>query len=179
MKLIIFGPPGSGKGTIATLLKNSLKLQHLSTGEIFREELKRKTRLGKEAHDKYWKQGKLVPDKIVINIVKNKLKKIKDNFILDGFPRTKNQAKELDNFSPIDQVIVLDVPYHVLKTRLLRRAKLEGREDDNEETIKERFKVYRQESEPLLKHYKNKILLVDADHTPEETYNFIFNELTQ
>ncbi len=167
MKLIIFGPPGSGKGTQAKLLAKDLNLKHISTGEIFREEYKNKTKLGLEAYEKYWGKGNLVPDDITINILKNKLKNIKDGFILDGFPRTIKQAEELDKFCNIDKVIVLDVPYHTLKARLLKRAKIEGRSDDTLEIIKKRFKSYRELTAPLLKYYKNKIILADGDNKAE------------
>ena len=167
MKIIIFGPPGSGKGTQAKLLVKDLKLKHISTGEIFRDELKRKTKLGVIAYEKYWGKGNLVPDDITINILKNALKNIKDGFVLDGFPRTIEQAKTLDKICKIDYVIVLDVPFHTLKNRLLNRAKIEGRKDDNTETIKQRFKAYREQTFPLLSYYKEKIILVDADRSPE------------
>ena len=116
MKLIIFGPPGSGKGTQSKLLAKELKLKHISTGEIFRDELKRKTKLGIEVHEKYWGKGKLVPDNVTMKIIKNKIKNIKVGFIADGFPRTISQAKELDKFCKIDYVIVLDVPFHTLNS---------------------------------------------------------------
>ena len=91
----------------------------------------------------------------------------KNNFITDGYPRRVREAEFLDSIRKIDKVIFLDVPFHVLKTRLLKRAKIEGRDDDNIDTIKHRFKVYREETQPVLKYYKNKILLIDGDNTPE------------
>ena len=168
MKLIIFGAPGAGKGTQAKILAERLKLRHISTGEIFREELKNKTKLGIKAYENYWGKGVLVPDDVTIKILKNAIKNIKDGFILDGFPRTIEQAKALDKITKIDSVIVLDVPYHTLKSRLLKRAEIEGRSDDTPETIEKRFKVYREQTAPLVKHYKDKIILIEGDRNPEE-----------
>ena len=165
MKLIILGAPGSGKGTQAKLLAKDLKLKHISTGDLFREEYKKETKLGIEAH-KYWGKGNLVPEDITKDLILKNLPK--NNYLLDGYPRTIYQAKFLDeNFTP-DFIIVLDVPFHTLKFRLLRRAKIEGRSDDTEEIIKERFKVYRKQTSPLLKYYKDKIILVDGDRKIEE-----------
>lgn len=168
MKLIIFGAPGAGKGTQAKILAKDLNLKHISTGEIFREEYKNKTKLGLEAYEKYWGKGNLVPDDITTKLVENTLKVVKDDFILDGFPRTIKQAEELSKICKINHVLVLDVPFHILKSRLLNRAKIEGRSDDTPETIKNRFKVYREQTAPLLKYYKDKIILIDGDNKAED-----------
>lgn len=167
MKLIIFGPPGSGKGTQSKLLAKELKLKHISTGEIFRNELKNETKLGIQAYEKYWGKGSLVPDDITMQIVKETIKDV-ESFVADGFPRTIKQAQELDKFCKIDKVIVLDVPFHILKSRLLNRAKTEGRSDDNPRVIEHRFKAYRELTAPLLKYYKDKMVLVDGDRSVEE-----------
>lgn len=166
MKLIIFGPPGSGKGTQAKLLCKDFKVKHISTGEIFRYEYNKKTKLGIEAHDKYWEKGNLCPDEITNKIIIKNLPK--DNYLLDGYPRTIEQGKFLDKYNKPNFVIVLDVPYHILKARLLNRAKIEGRSDDNLETIKERFKVHRKQTQQLLNYYKDRIILINGDRKIEE-----------
>jgi len=163
MKLIIFGPPGSGKSTIAKMFR----LVYISSGKIFRYELKQKTKLGIEAYKKYWGKGNLVPDNITLKIITKVIKRARNNFIIDGFPRTIKQAQELTKVCDIDYVIVLEVPYNFLKERLLKRAKIEGRRDDTPETIKQRFKVYKKQTEPVLKYYKDKIIKINANRKPK------------
>lgn len=165
MKLIIFGSPGAGKGTQGKILAKDLELKHISTGELFRHEYEKKTKLGLQAY-KYLSVGNLCPDKITNKLVINNLPN--NNYILDGYPRTLFQAKILDKYNKPNFVIVLDVPFHILKARLLKRASIEGRADDTAETIKERFKVYRNQTQPLLKYYKDRIILVDGDRKVEE-----------
>ncbi len=160
MKLLIFGPPGSGKGTQAQLLSKDFKLEHISS-DILREEIKKGTLLGKKIQS-YMQKGDLVPDDLMISLVKNNLSK--NNFILDGFPRTLKEAKFLDKYNKPDNVIVLDVPFHTLKSRLLKR----NRNDDTPELIKHRFKVYSEQTAPILKFYKDRIILVDGDRKVEE-----------
>jgi len=119
MKLIIFGPPGSGKGTYSAKLKEKYGLEKVSTGDIFREEIKKGTKLGK-AIEHFLKEGKLVPDEIVIEVVENKLKHL-DNFILDGYPRTVEQAKALDKITRIDAVIRINAAKEVLVEKISAR----------------------------------------------------------
>lgn len=176
MKIIIFGPPGAGKGTQAKILAEKLKLEYISTGDIFREEIKNKTKIGLQIKD-IIARGDYVSDELTLEVLKKNIKKFEDNFILDGFPRTSNQARALDNIIKIDKVIVLDVPYHLIKSRLLRRSGIEGREDDTEETIKNRFKTYREKTGPLLKYYENKLILVDGDQPIEEIQRFLIEKL--
>lgn len=165
MRLIILGPPGSGKGTQAKILSEELRLKHLSSGDLLRKEVSKKTVLGNKIK-KYLDKGNLIPDKLMDGFIKRILPK--DNFLIDGYPRRLKEAEFLDSISNIDKIIFLDVPFHTIKSRLLKRAKIEGRSDDTPETIKHRFKVYREETQPLLKYYKNKIVLVDGDRTPED-----------
>jgi adenylate kinase len=119
MKLIIFGPPGSGKGTYSAKLKEKYGLEKVSTGDIFREEIKKGTKLGK-AIEHFLKEGKLVPDEIVIEVVENKLKHL-DNFILDGYPRTVEQAKALDKITRIDAIIRINAAKEVLVEKISAR----------------------------------------------------------
>jgi adenylate kinase len=114
MNLMIFGPPGSGKGTYASRLEPILKIKRIATGDIFRDEMKKKSELGKKAKE-YYDKGDLVPDKIVTDMLKKKLEEIgKRNFILDGYPRTVEQAKALDKFVKIDAIITIIAPEEIL-----------------------------------------------------------------
>ncbi|MBS3167927.1 nucleoside monophosphate kinase [Candidatus Woesearchaeota archaeon] len=174
MKLIIFGPPGSGKGTQAKIISEKLNLKHISTGQIFREYFKNNNSFeayNKEDYDK----GVLAPDRVINSLIKNLLPK--NNYLLDGYPRTLKQAEFFDSISNIDKVIALDVPFHTLKLRLLKRAELEGRTDDNEEVIKNRYKIYREQTEVLLKHYKEKVILIEGDRKVDEISKDIFEIL--
>jgi len=160
MNIIIFGPPGAGKGTQAEKLIEHYNLPHLSTGNIFRENIKNETLLGKKVKS-IMDDGKLVPDETVVELVADELKKEKynDGVILDGFPRTVTQAKALDAFfeennKKVDAFLTLDVPERELVKRILNRG--EGRSDDTPEKIKTRLKVYREETEPVLNYYEVK-----------------------
>jgi adenylate kinase len=119
MKLIIFGPPGSGKGTYSSRLKEIFGLEKISTGDIFREEIKKGSEIGKKA-EKYLKKGKLVPDKIVIEIVKKRIENL-ENFILDGFPRTLKQAKALSKIAKIDAIIKINAHDEILIEKISGR----------------------------------------------------------
>lgn len=148
LNIVIFGPPGAGKGTQSQLIIEKYKLMHLSTGDILRNEMANKTPLGTEAK-KLIEKGELVPDDIVIKMVNNKL----DNnpglkgFIFDGFPRTVEQAEALDRLleeknTSISVMISLEVDEDELVKRLIKRCEQEGRTDDNIEVIRNRIKVY-------------------------------------
>ncbi|MBR9683844.1 nucleoside monophosphate kinase [Candidatus Woesearchaeota archaeon] len=200
MKLIIVGPPGSGKGTIAKRLIPDFKLTHISPGEMLREEVSKKTSLGEEIN-KYISQGQLVPDNVVSDMVKLKIRGHPD-FVLDGFPRTVEQAQILDKFTKIDLVLSLDVSEKISVERLSGRrvcskcetpfhikfmmpkkpgvcdkcgGKLVQRSDEKPAIVKERFKIYHQQSLPVVKHYQKKKILqiVDASGAPEEVYDNI------
>lgn len=154
--LIFLGPPGSGKGTQAQILAQSLKIPHISTGEILREAIAQKTELGQKAQS-YMEQGDLVPDQLLCDLIQERLHQAdaQQGWILDGFPRTVAQAsflgellQEMVRFSPY--IINLDVPESVLIQRLLGR----GRQDDNETTIRHRLEVYHQQTKPLLDYYQ-------------------------
>lgn len=156
-RLIIFGPPGAGKGTQAKLIAEKLGIGHLSTGEALRNEIKSGSELGKKVQE-IMNKGHLVSDEIVIEIVRGALKRAEKGFILDGFPRTLGQAEVLEGiFREMKifgiKVINLEVDEEELIKRLLNRAKLEGRADDNEQTIRNRMNVYNRETKPILDFY--------------------------
>lgn len=157
--IILFGPPGSGKGTQSELLINNFGLTHISTGDLLRSEIEEGTKLGIEAK-KYMDDGQLVPDEVVIGMIEALVRKHKTSkgFIFDGFPRTTAQATALDAFlstnnMPIDVLVSLDVPEEELKTRLIERGKVSGRSDDNEEVISQRIQEYLNKTKAVEEHY--------------------------
>lgn len=170
MKIIILGPPGTGKGTQAKIIAKEFGLKHISTGEIFRTEFEKKSKLGLEAQ-RYWGAGNLVPDDVTINLMKKNIPK--DNFILDGFPRNSKQARELDKIVKVDFVLDIESDKNIIIKRLLGRARIEGRKDDTPEVIENRFKVYEKETKPLLKFYKNVIIKINGNGSPEEIFKNI------
>lgn len=158
MRIIIFGPPGAGKGTQAKLIKDEYDIPHLSTGEIFRTAIKNETDLGKKV-TAILDAGELVPDETVVALVEEELEKSRynDGYILDGFPRTVAQAKAYDELleqkgEELDAFLMLKVPEEELVKRILSRG--EGRSDDTEEGVKNRLQVYWKETQPVLDHYK-------------------------
>ena len=188
MKIIFLGAPGSGKGTHATRIKTELGVPHISTGDIFRENIKGGTPLGVLAKS-YIDKGALVPDEVVIKIVEDRLSRedCKNGFILDGFPRTIYQAEALKKIASIDVVVNLVVDDEAIVKRVAGRrmcrcgetynvaflngsnvcAKCGGelyqRDDDKEETVKSRLEVYHKETAPLIDYYRKEGLLKDVD----------------
>ena len=156
--IVIFGPPGAGKGTQANLLTKNKGLVHISTGALLRTEIKNKTEIGKKI-EKLLDAGHFAPDEMMIKIIKQFLDKhAGSNIILDGFPRTLPQAKELYKIQKDLEVINLVAHEEELEKRLLLRAKIENRKDDTAEVIKERFRVYESQTKPVLDFFKrNKI----------------------
>ncbi|GAA0891501.1 adenylate kinase [Fulvivirga kasyanovii] len=162
LNIVLFGPPGAGKGTQSEKLISKYNLEHISTGDLFRKHLNEGTELGKSAQ-KYMDDGFLVPDEVVIGMVDDKIQSSTgaNGFIFDGFPRTINQAEALDKLlnskgNPISGMISLEVPFEELKKRLLERGKISGRVDDqNEEKIDNRIQVYLKETLPVSQYYKN------------------------
>jgi len=157
--IVLFGPPGAGKGTQADVLKEKYHLIHISTGDVFRYNIKNETELGKLAKS-FMDQGDLVPDEVTINMLKAEVDKNEDanGFIFDGFPRTESQAKALDTFlqekgETINGMVALEVPEDLLVARLLKRGETSGRPDDQDETkIRNRFNEYETKT-AILKHY--------------------------
>lgn len=205
MKLILLGAPGSGKGTMAQKLTAALDIPQISTGDIFRKNLKEETPLGLQVKS-IMASGALVPDEITIEIVKNRLAEddCQKGYILDGFPRSIAQAKALDDFQQVDYAVNLDVDKEVVVKRLSGRrfcpdcsgtyhvsalsdetvcphcgGKLIIRADDAEETVRERQRVYESTTLPLLEYYdkQGKLLTVDGNGTVEEVYDRILAAL--
>ena len=197
-RVVLLGPPGAGKGTQATGIAEKYNIPHISTGDIFRANVKEGTPLGKKAKE-YMDAGLLVPDELVCDLVEDRVTKddCSNGFLLDGFPRTIFQAEHFDNFlkangMEIDSVIDIEVPEEVLMSRMLGRRvcrkcgkpyhivnmppKVEGvcdvcggevyqRADDTEETVKNRFKVYDEQTSPLIEYYTNTGKLAPIDGT--------------
>ncbi len=165
INLILFGPPGSGKGTQAKKLAEKYKLIHISTGDLFRYEMGNDTPLGLKAKE-FIAAGNLVPDSITVGMLENKLNKHLDSagFILDGFPRTIAQCEALDKIfadknMSISKLVALEVGEEELIKRLLERGKTSGRKDDSDESIIEnRIKVYHEETSPVFNYYDNQKL---------------------
>ncbi|APG66442.1 adenylate kinase [Tenacibaculum todarodis] len=159
--IVLFGPPGAGKGTQATVLKDTYNLIHISTGDVFRYNIKNKTELGLLAK-KYMDEGDLVPDEVTINMLKAEVEKNADanGFIFDGFPRTEDQAVALDAFlaekgERINGMVALEVPEDLLVERLLERGKTSGRTDDTDESkIRNRFNEYNTKTAVLKDFYE-------------------------
>lgn len=191
MNLIIFGPPGAGKGTYASKLAAELGIVNIATGDIFRDEIKRNTALGKRV-SVFLKRGILVPDEIVNKVLEGRIGQSdsQNGFILDGYPRTIEQAQVLEKIVKIDGIIRLIVPERVIVERLSNRRicrncgaiynvkylrpKIEGacdrcagelylREDDRPEVIKERLRVYERQTQPLLEYYTDKIPVLNIE----------------
>jgi adenylate kinase len=197
MRIILLGAPGSGKGTLAGQIQSKYGFEHVSTGDILRENIKNQTPLGMLAKPLLDK-GQFVPDEIMIQLINQKLTQLGNNFILDGFPRTVAQAEALAQITTIDKVVFLSLPFDVILNRLTKRRQctnpdcraiynlesynkqtcahcqspLYQRDDDKEEVIKKRFEVYQEQTEPLIQYYKDKNLLltIDTSGSPEKSF---------
>jgi len=204
LKIVFFGPPASGKGTQAELLAKKFRLPLISTGNIFRWHIKKKTFLGKKL-EKLINQGKFVPDRIVNKIVASELKKIKKGFILDGFPRNLSQAKELAKISPPDLVIEIMVSssevirrisgrrvcecgetYHLIYNPPKREGicdscgkKLFQREDDKKKNVLKRLKIYYSETKPLEDFYQkqNKLIKINGEQSIDKVHQEILKKI--
>ena len=181
MLLVFIGPPGAGKGTQSKRLLDYLHIGHLSTGDLLREAKVAGTSLGRLAAE-YMDHGRLAPDQLVLQLVAEKLNQpqFKPGCMFDGFPRTLAQARSLDEMlaqrgTPLDMALELRADYDELISRMLKRAAVEGRADDNPQTIAHRMEVYRQQTSPLLDYYRFKGVLsvIDGMGTPDEVFSRI------
>jgi adenylate kinase len=191
MKLVIFGPPSAGKGTQAQRLSHQYGIPQVSTGDLLRKAVADKTPLGLKVKS-YLDQGKLGPDNLIVQLIKERVSKpdCKNGYLLDGFPRTMGQAKELEKMTDIDLVLNIVVDFEVLVERAVGRrtcpkcsavyhvefnppmnegicekcgSQLIQRDDDKEDTVRNRLKVYQEQTEPLIDYYRRKGKLVDIE----------------
>ncbi|MBQ7831940.1 MAG: adenylate kinase [Clostridia bacterium] len=205
MNIILLGAPGAGKGTEASKIVDTYKLPHISTGDIFRENIKNQTPIGLLAKS-YIDKGLLVPDEVTCKIVEERISRedCKNGYMLDGFPRTIAQAEALDKITKIDLVINIDVDFSLLLDRLCGRrvckdcgetyhlkrlngetkcarcgGELYQRKDDNPETVQSRLSVYNDQTAPLIEYYTNKgvIFNVDGSTTPEAVHELVSAKL--
>ena len=186
LNIVIFGAPGSGKGTQSARLIDAYGLYHISTGELLRDHIKRGTELGVTA-DQFISKGQLIPDDLMIRILDDVLENeaaAKKGVVFDGFPRTIPQADALEKLlakrgSQLDAVIGLDVPEDELVNRMLARGKETGRADDNIDTIKNRLDVYHNQTLPLRKYYeeKGKYIAVNGTGIVDEIFANISRQL--
>jgi len=168
-RFLLLGPPGAGKGTQAALLIEKMAVPQISTGDMLREAVAEGTEIGLIAKT-CMDRGELVSDEIVIGVARERLAKddASRGFILDGFPRTAAQAAALDEMlgelgQKLELCVAIAVDEEALVQRLLKRAEIEGRADDNEETIRNRMRVYREQTEPLLDYYRGKGILAEVE----------------
>lgn len=209
MRLLFFGPPGAGKGTQAKKVAKEFDVVHISTGDILRDAVSKGTELGKKAKA-IMDRGELVSDEIMNSLVKEKLEEL-DSFILDGYPRTLDQAKFLDQATKelkkeIDAAILIDVTEEEIVKRISNRrvcpncgkvynlitlkpkedekcdvcgTKLIQRDDDKEDVVRERYKVYKKNTEPVIEYYRknNKIITIDGAQDVEDVTKELFNIL--
>lgn len=169
MRLVLMGPPGAGKGTQADAIADRIGIPHISTGDIFRANVKAGTDLGREAK-RFMDAGEYVPDSVTNAMVAGRLAEpdAAPGFLLDGYPRTLDQVGELDRIldslgTHLDRVVEITVDTDEVVGRLLRRAQIEGRADDTEDVIRRRMEVYSEETEPLVHVYADRGILVRVD----------------
>ncbi len=169
MNVILLGPPGSGKGTQGAILARRISVPRISTGDLLRSAVERGTSLGQQARS-YMDQGLLVPDEVIIGLIEEVLgsREATVGIVMDGFPRTVAQAEAVDRTLAdrgrvVDHVVNIVVPEHELVRRMVGRAREQGRSDDTEETIRQRLKVYEEQTVPLVQYYEARDLVRTVD----------------
>lgn len=186
-RFLLIGPPGAGKGTQAALLSQAYSIPAISTGDIFRANVKAETELGKLAKS-FMDKGEYVPDSVTNDLVRDRLAQpdVSRGFLLDGYPRTKDQVLELDEIlashqSQLDAVILLAADSDELVRRLLNRAQEQGRTDDTEDVIRHRQEVYLAQTQPLIEIYESRkiVIAIDAFGQVAEVTERILNALTK
>lgn len=177
--IIIFGPPGTGKGTMSKKLSEEFGLRHISTGDIIRKNQEEKTKIGLLA-DRIVNGGGLLPDDVVNEMIKQEIidDKKSSGFIFDGFPRTTGQAKMLDQFlnkrgTPVTAVIHLDIPKWVAQNRIIDRGKTSLRKDDTIEAFPTRWNAYTSDTVPAIEYFSGRgyVSIVDSEKSIDEVYN--------
>ena len=183
MRIVLFGPPGAGKGTQGVRLAEKLNIPHLATGDMLRSEVTAGSELGQKAR-KYMDRGDLVPDAVIIGMIRSHLTD-GDGMVLDGFPRTLAQAQALDSAMeeaglPLDRSIFFNVGQDELVKRLVNRSTEQGRSDDTPETVSRRMDVYREQTAPVLGYYRSsgRIIEIDGTGSPDEVFNRLFSAVT-
>lgn len=185
MKVLLIGPPGSGKGTQGSRLAQRLGIEHLAMGDMLRAEVDEGTELGQQAEE-LMKRGDLVPDSLILKLVMPRVEAAAaaSGYLLDGFPRSVEQAVEARKLAEKldaapDAAIYLDVPREELMRRILARAETEGRSDDNEATVRNRLKVFDEATSPLVDYYRGRGLLhvIDADRSEDDVTAAIMQAL--
>jgi adenylate kinase len=181
MRIVLLGAPGSGKGTQAALMVEDLGLPHISTGELLRAAVREGSELGRKAKA-VMDRGELVSDEIMLGLIEERLSRddVGNGFILDGYPRNIAQAKALDELlgrlgQPVDEALQIDVDVEMVVARIARRAAEEGRSDDSGETVRNRMKVYAEQTAPVVDYYAHRGLLsrVLGDGTIDEVFQRI------
>ncbi len=185
MRIVLLGAPGSGKGTQAALLVENLKLPHISTGELLRSAVEAGTELGQKARE-VMHRGELVSDDIMLGLIEERLSRddVKNGFILDGYPRNIEQAEVLDGLlermgQPVNEALQIDVDTELVVQRIAGRAAEEGRSDDAEEVVRNRLRVYAEQTAPVVEYYAAKGVLsrVLGHGTVEEVHQRIMSVL--
>ncbi|KIQ97463.1 adenylate kinase [Lysobacter sp. A03] len=185
MRLVLLGPPGSGKGTQAVRLKEHLQVPHISTGDLLRAEVAAESKLGVEARE-VMARGELVSDEILLGMLENRFSQedTRGGFILDGYPRNLAQADALTALlerigQPMDAAVQLDVPSELLVERIAGRAKAEGRADDTPESVRTRLKVYSDQTEPVVDFFRQrgKLSVVDGVGSLDDVFARIISAL--
>ena len=187
MRVVMLGPPGSGKGTQGVVLAARLRVPHVSTGDLLRESRAAGTDLGREAA-RYMDRGELVPDDVMVGLAKERVSKpdCQTGFVLDGFPRTLVQAEALDELlkeigRELDVILELIVPEEVSVERMLERARIEGRSDDTPEAIRKRLDLYFERTAPVVEHYRatGNLVGIHGDRTVDEVFGEVQDALDE